>query len=49
MDEQYVNIMLPERLVDNVREIVDSHDGLFEDETDYIIHSIIDNNMKFRK
>jgi hypothetical protein len=42
--QEYVEIRLPRPIVEKVRKMVECHNGLFEDETDYIHHCIISYN-----
>lgn len=42
--EEMVEIQLPRQIVERVKNIIEKHGGLFEDEQDYITHCIIHYN-----
>jgi hypothetical protein len=45
-NKEYIEVKLPKNTVDKIKRIVEEHDGLFEDEEDYITHCIIDYNLR---
>ena len=45
---EFVNVKLPRNVYDKVKELVEVHDGLFEDESDYVSHCVIHYNQKNR-
>jgi Arc/MetJ-type ribon-helix-helix transcriptional regulator len=40
-EQKFVNVRLPRNVYDRVREHIDEHDGLFEDESDFVSHCVI--------
>ncbi len=46
MIESFVNVRLPKQTVEKIKKLVEEHEGLFEDESDYINHCIINYNRK---
>ena len=43
-DDEFIEVRLPKKTIERVREIVELHDGLYEDENDYINHCVISYN-----
>ncbi len=46
-DKELVGVRLPRQTMEKIRRIVEKQNGLFEDESDYVAHCIIDHNRRF--
>ncbi len=47
-ENKFVNIKLPKNIYSKVREQLEEHDGLFEDESDFLSHCVIHYTRNFK-